>query len=747
MKIMQFQSRIIMAVLAGWVLSWPGSICGQSNRIAVRSIGGAAEFYHTGDGSVFYPRGFNYIQLVKAADGAYGESALFHEDTHDLMDIDDDFQRMAALGYNAVRVFIDLCRDQHCMTDEQGLLPDYVDNIIELLQRAHQYGIYVMLVMNWLPDLGPYSGPAHQWCASNGNFFGGNCLVMSPEGVNRYALFFQDLVRALKQGGAPMENIWAYELRNEFYVEYDQLPFTKTSGMVTTANGKSYNMASATEKKKMGDDAVVYWANTLRNAILDEDEEALVTCGFFTPNEPNQIRENDPRIVPFVAARLYSNLDFFDIHAYPGFHRFEIDAQNYGINAYQNKPVVLGEYGTFLPNAADEYFAALLSDQWQTTACDYGVDGFLYWTWDRHRLPWSAPDDPWGGSDEHAFIGKVLSPAFKPDPCKDQLADINVSRNKPTLASMEWESNVSARVVDGNATETPWIAGSDPPQWVEVDLEQRYDLESIQLVVETGSEEPHFYTHQLQVKPNSGSSYQTLKTFSGNRVNFEVLSYQPDDGALIKNVRFIRVNILDAPGWAALHELTAFIPQQRGELDVPQPPVLTFPRPGLDPYQSQALTWSNDEPNLKSELQIATDKTFSQIVEAKNQLTGMQYQPQTLQNNQAYYWRVRQSNDHGDGPWSVTGILSSDLTKTQEIESLHYTVFPNPAGDEVHVRALGNERLTKVQLIGLDGKYHEMLSPENQNITIDLAPVPSGLYTLRLVSGTASEAIKLMVLH
>jgi hypothetical protein len=720
----------------------PWLLHSQPNRIAIRQNNGQAEFYLTVSNEVFKPRGFNYIQLVQSPAGPFGESQLFQPDSHDPVAIDDDFQRMAALGYNAVRVFVDLCRDERCIADRNGLVSTYIRNIASLLKQAKTYGIFVMLTANWLPDAGDYSGPAHQICQNTGDFLGGNCLVMSAKGVELYQKFFTDLIKALKNAGAPMEAVWAYELRNEFFVEYNQPPFTKNSGMVITANGKSYNMNSSAQKDLMADDALVYWANTTRSAIKGVDPEALVCSGFFTPNDPNVLRGNDPRIVPFKAAMEQSELDFFDIHAYAGFEDFQLDAENYRIINYTEKPVVLGEYGTFLPNAADEYLAAQLSDHWQSDACSYGVQGFLYWTWDRHRTNASNADDPWGGSDEGAFIGKVLSPDSKTDPCIPALPNTNVALGKPTKASMEWEEFVSKNVVDGNATQTPWIAGSDPPQWVEVDLQDRYDLEAIQIVVETGSDDPFFYTHEIQVKRSSSATYQTIHTFADKRVNFETLTYKPDDGSLIKDVRFVRVRIPQAPGWAALHELSAFLPQDRSKYDVPPPPILTFPRPSLDQWDGSTLTWKNDLLNLDATVQIAKDSLFDQVIEEQKGITNDQFDINQLDGNDQLWWRVKQQNSLGESAWSVIGKLDQIQTSTLE-QNRSFSLFPNPANDYIRIDeedpVIG---IKQISVFDIRGNELQRIDKRINGRQIDISDLIPGVYILRIRTLKSSSHVK-----
>ena len=711
----------------------------NEHRIGIREIDNQAEFYDRVSGEKFEPRGFNYIQLVNSPAGFYGESELFHADSHNLEAIDDDFQRMAALGYNSLRVFVDLCRGERCIANQEGLDPTYMDNIVSLLERARQYGIFIMLTANWLPDIGGYGGPAHEFCDESGDFFGGNCLVFSEKGVESYVKFFTDFVQELKTRNAPFDAIWAYELRNEFFVEHDQLPFTKSEGLVTTANGNTYNMSSIEDRRKLGEEGLIYWADTVRSAIKHIDPTSLVTCGFFTPNDPIQLRENDFRIVPFRYALEYSELDFFDIHMYPGFDKVVDNLTNFGVIDYNRKPVVLGEFGTFQVLASDEYSAAYLADQWQTESCEYGVDGFLYWTWDRHRTSSNNPDDPWGGSDQGVFIGKALSPLFKIASCNSVIQETNVALQKNTNASRSEPDFPSDRVVDGLATITPWISGGDAPQWIEVDLGEKYDLKAIELVVETGSPVPVFYTHEVLVKGSSDEDFQKIHTFSGERNEAEVIMYAKEN-ELIEDVRILRVNMTEAPGWVALHEIRAIIPPNRNHLDVPPPPIITFPRPGLEKLEvsNLVLSWKTEVPINSSQIQLAVDSLFENIIEDLT-VDNSQYEVGHLDVYNELSWRVRNQNELGWGPWSVTSKITPGTVAISKKDLNAFRVFPNPVED--HLLIESHEAFTgQVEVLDVLGRRIQVLKVNAEHkILINTAGWSPAVYFIHLIPKTRSK--------
>ena len=94
--------------------------------------------------------------------------------------------------------------------------------------------------------------------------------------------------------------------------------------------------------------APVYYIDQVKGTILTHDPTALVTMGFFAPDEPNTWREEDERYVDTASLLEDSNLDFYDFHAYPG-AGLSMDelAENFGLGGHVSKPVLMGEIGAY----------------------------------------------------------------------------------------------------------------------------------------------------------------------------------------------------------------------------------------------------------------------------------------------------------------------------------------------------------------------------------------------------------------
>ncbi len=380
------------------------------HRIGIRVVNGTGEFYDRTTGEKFVPRGMNYIRLAnqKSTDGSttFGH-ALFDPGQYNSLQVSSALSKMHSDGYNVVRVFLS---PDTMGTMSDGFSPDYMKNVIEFLKLAKTNKMYVMFTMDWLPG-GKYGNILNVDCCSTFALMNANLLPTA--GLNANKVFFQDFARELIEAGAPTEYIFSYELRNEMFYDSNQPPLSFTSGKVTTANGKTYDMASAAEKKKMVEENNVYWLDAVRSGILEVDPTALVSVGFFVPQEPNPARIGDPRLVVSAPAIWQSTVDFVDLHAYAGFElTLKQHVENFGINGMQVKPIIMGEFGGEVSRFSSAQAAANAFRDWQVESCKYGFDGWIFWTWDLNEQP-----DFFNALMQDGAINGVLAPKLRPDPC------------------------------------------------------------------------------------------------------------------------------------------------------------------------------------------------------------------------------------------------------------------------------------------------------------------------------------------
>jgi Cellulase (glycosyl hydrolase family 5) len=383
------------------------------HRIAVRTLGSRNELYDRQTGRTFVPRGNNYVRigLQEDYDGrVFSYHSTFNVGLYDGARADAALARMHADGYNTVRVFLNgLCRNA-CLGDpSQGLRGSYLANVGDFLRRAKANDLFVILTIDWLPSHTSYD----QRLAPSDWVDGSNVNYLTDSGLRANADFFGDLVHNLVLQRAPTDDVLGYELRNELSLDSLSKPFTLSSGLAPMPNGVLYNLSSQAQKNKLLDDNLVYWIGLVRSAIRAVDPTALVTVGFFEPQEPNPSRRGDTRIIRTRAAIRDSAADFVDIHAYPGLDlTLRQYMQNFGIDGTEAKPLVIGEMGAFksaFPAAGD---GALALSAWQRDSCAYGIDGWLTWTWDTDEQP-----ELWNALGGGGAIERALAPGLRPDPC------------------------------------------------------------------------------------------------------------------------------------------------------------------------------------------------------------------------------------------------------------------------------------------------------------------------------------------
>lgn len=381
------------------------------HHIGVRIVeNGVGEFYNRISGEKFVPRGMNYVRLANQTklDGSstFGH-ALFDPGKYDSQKISGDLAKMHTDGYNVVRVFLS---PDTMGTVSGGFSTGYMKNVVDFLVHAEANEIYVIFTLDWIPG-GKYGDILGADCCTTFALMNANFLPKA--GLEANKIFFQDFAKELIQMGAPTEYIFSYQLRNEMFYDSDQPPLSFTSGSVTTANGKTYDMSSPLEKQNMLEENNVHWLNTIRAAILEVDPTALVSVGFFQPQGPNPARIGDPRIAVTEPAIWQSELDFIDLHAYPGFElTLNQYVENYGLNNMKQKPIVMGEFGGEISRFPSIFSAATTFVDWQVESCKLGFDGWIFWTWDLDEQP-----DFFNALMQDGAINGVLAPQLRPDPC------------------------------------------------------------------------------------------------------------------------------------------------------------------------------------------------------------------------------------------------------------------------------------------------------------------------------------------
>ena len=490
------------------------------------------------------PRGPNFHRMG-IEDGAVVDT-LFAVGSYDPTWVDAQLAEVVRLGYNTIRTSVDLCR-HHCIgSTGGGLDAKFLDNVADLIGRARSHGLQVLLNSNDLPSDGGYVPRVE---GTFGADFDGymNSQYLSPVGFEVYRNYWLEIVRGLVDRHVALDAVAGYQLRGEAFFFSDKPPLSRRSGMVTTANGKTYDLSDATARRAMLDEGLRFWLDSIRAAIRAVDPTALVGVGAFAPNDPNPWRpEGDTRFV-LMEPIWASTLDFVDVHAYPGYIPFDSLAADLRLGrGDQGKPVILGEYGAFRFAFSTPAAGAAGLMAWQVASCPYGIDGWMHWHWQG-----TNDQEVWTGTDGENAINRVLSPVERPDPCATAnlpYLETNLAMGRPVSVSGATAGSPGALAVDGVAS-TGWESGAGPPGTIEVQLDGASTIREVRLTV---NQYPAGQTvHRLLLRVQG--QWQVVNTFSGQTEIGQVLTWTPTQP--VAGVTAIRVETVVSPSFVAWYEI------------------------------------------------------------------------------------------------------------------------------------------------------------------------------------------------
>lgn len=502
-------------------------------------------FVDRNSGTTFVVRGTNYFRIVPVPGGGF-QDRVFSPAIFDAGGIRQDFQTLAGLGYNTVRMFLDSCNGGNACTGNAhgpGLNPSYLDSIAEVTRIATEVGIMLLLTSNDLPDQGGY------WEISSrddSDVFSGyrSSYVLTASGTEAAVAYWDDLLGGLAERGAAFDAVLGWSILNEEWMFGDRPPLSLADGTVATPTG-TYDMADPDQKRAMVVDGVRRYIAAVADTIKSHDPDGLVTMGFFVPQFPNPTGIGGSWYVDTAPLVADSALDFFDFHAYPGDDLTVAQmAENFGLPA--DKPVVMGEVGAFISRYGDVEGAGRVLQRWIADSCDVGWDGWLVWGY--LRAPEAIGDATWALTDADGFLLQGLAPVAQPDPCTPTLEDPNLAHGAAVGASRAIEDAPPSNAVDGDPS-TTWISGGGPRQWIEIDLGEPRLVGSIRLTV--AQDPPGPTVHRVEV---DGA---TVHTFEGDTADLDVLEYVFPEPV---EARVVRIVTTRSPSWVAWREIDILAP-------------------------------------------------------------------------------------------------------------------------------------------------------------------------------------------
>ncbi len=522
-------------------------------RIGIRTALGVAEFYDTTTGDVFVPRGHNFVKFTFSPDPVNGPGVfdmVMATNRYDEAEYRADFQAMRDLGYNVVRVMLETCGALNCIYPEdgtgRGLSGPYLDNVAALLELAAEEEMYVWLTSNTLPDIGYYGQLGYSGATELVSE--GQSHLLGETGMQAYREYFTDLFTGLIARDARLDHMFSFSIRNEHWYDLREKPWTLTEGLVTPANGETYDLSVPADHRRLAEESLIHFVDEMVPVIKDLAPTALVSIGFFAPNEPVEWRPGDFKFVLTSRVLRESSADFFDLHSGPapfGFTADEIQVQ-YDAVGIDAKPLVVGELAGFKFIYPSIHIAAQGMVDWQTATCIAGYDGWLTWHWegDDHEGLW--------GSDG-TVVGEALAPALHPDPCAQVIVpNPNLAFERPVTASAELPGEPATNAVDGSGAQ--WGAGADAPQYIEIDLGAGTTVGTVLLKV---AQFPAGATvHEVYGGATSPAG-TLLHTFDQETEEGDVLRV---DLASPADVRYVRVVTTSSPSWVSWQEIELYAP-------------------------------------------------------------------------------------------------------------------------------------------------------------------------------------------
>ena len=134
-------------------------------------------------------------------------------------------------------------------------------------------------------------------------------------------------------------------------------------------------------------------------------------------------------------------------------------------------------------------------------------------------------------------------------PADSTIVEPNLATNKTVRVQNELPDQTAAMAVDGYINSI-WNSGFDDPRWIEIDLGEYSNVETIWLHV--SQHPPGDTVHEISGSRN-GNVFKPMHVFSGYTEDGQVLEFSPE--APWTGIRFIRIKTVASPSWVAWREI------------------------------------------------------------------------------------------------------------------------------------------------------------------------------------------------
>jgi hypothetical protein len=401
------------------LLAAAASLCAfapASHRLVPYAAGGYAILLDATTGAPFYGRGANYIHL----DGGMDLHNLFDVGVYNPAAVDLDLAYMQWSGLNYFRVFITtFSYDAGWNMTQIGIDPAWLNNVVDLLSRARQHGLKVVLTGGGLPANYWRYVPEPPGIGPN------NMEILDPNTASMQARFWTDFLTGLKTADPnALTGLLAIDVSNEASVWTNEQPLNLTSGNFG-AFGNSYNLALPSDRQRLITDGARQWLKTVSSAIKAVDPQVLVEVSQYTPAAvgrssfdgavPSNSKSYDYPAVPPLLSEQISGVDLFDEHIYPPLDPGQAMASAGMVaGAPIYKPLFIGEIGAWksLYPAPANATPAIVYTMRQTCIWNRAT-GWALWTWNTTNELQSF----WNETESNGAINGAISPLIWPRVC------------------------------------------------------------------------------------------------------------------------------------------------------------------------------------------------------------------------------------------------------------------------------------------------------------------------------------------
>jgi hypothetical protein len=371
----------------------------KSPLVAVDAPHGG-HFVVAATGADFVPRGFDYQPLVRVP-GTAGHyvNVTFSPSYYSKAKADAAIAAWHAEGYNACRVFLN--PTEIGRSHGRGLSAAYLANLAAFVRAAARRQIRTIVTIGSLPTKGGFTPRGDR---SFGLY---NEDYLDPAFLDAERRYLGALVSGLRLDAAPLQDV-LWELKGEQDWNLYAAPLSWRSGRVKTADGHTYDMASASSRRAMEQGNLAHWANELAWTLHRLVPGSLVGVGVYPPS----VKRRGWVVLPGPLFSKATRIDFVDVHLYPNLGPEAVQMASFDARQTQ-KPVIMGEFGATRDRSLAAAAGALVS--WQARSCHLvgpRLSGWLAWSWDSN-----ADGQFWAAASANGTIAKALAPINRPNPC------------------------------------------------------------------------------------------------------------------------------------------------------------------------------------------------------------------------------------------------------------------------------------------------------------------------------------------